>query len=236
MIVGRGMLARAFAEYRESSDVVVFAAGVSDSLTEQEAEYQRELDLLQSHLHEGMHRLFVYFSTCSVADPHRQATRYVTHKLHVESIIKQQRPRYLILRLPVVVGDSKSKRTFPHQLYKKVLSGEEMTLWRNAKRFPIDVDDVVRITRRLIGDATHHNQLINIALKSFDAVEITKAMELILGLKANYRIVDEGSEYDLDIQTAVNIAHELDIKMEEDYLTKVLAKYFKQPTQIEDSH
>ena len=47
MIIGNGLLAKAFIEYKNNDEIVIFASGVSNSLEEKQSEFKRETDLLK---------------------------------------------------------------------------------------------------------------------------------------------------------------------------------------------
>ena len=90
MIVGRGDIASVLPK---KSDLLFFSSGVSNSGETRESEYKRERDLLLEQ-HTGSH--IVYFSTLSIF---YSDTRYTQHKLDMEAMIKENFPKYCIVRL-----------------------------------------------------------------------------------------------------------------------------------------
>ena len=96
MIVGNGLVASAFAAFAEDDDYVIFASGVSNSQEKDPAAYQREFDLLRSHLRPDT--CLVYFSTCSIADQSRSHSHYIQHKIKVEEYIANHASDYVIFR------------------------------------------------------------------------------------------------------------------------------------------
>lgn len=122
MIVGNGLLASAFSpEWVSTHNAVLFASGVSNSHESQPEAFQREADLLSSHL-ERCSGAFIYFSTCSISDPDRAASFYAKHKLAMERRVAQH-PEHLILRLPQVVGRTSNPNTLTNFLVDKLKSG-----------------------------------------------------------------------------------------------------------------
>lgn len=90
MIIGNGDLASVLPD-RE--DLIFFASGVSNSQETRESEYQREVDLLMKQNRDSH---IVYFSTLA---SFYSRTRYVDHKLNMESLIKRYFKKYTIIRL-----------------------------------------------------------------------------------------------------------------------------------------
>ena len=88
MVVGNGDIAGVLPE----SDLLFFASGVSNSQCEDEAEYQREIDLL---LEQDALQHIVYFSSLSIF---YSGTRYARHKLEMEKRVKRF-PSWTIIRI-----------------------------------------------------------------------------------------------------------------------------------------
>ncbi len=226
MIVGSGMLARAFSKFDTNSDIVIFASGVSDSLETNQSQYQREFDLLKRIRSEHPHSLLVYFSTCSIVDPDRKNTSYVRHKIMVEESLMVWGHPFLNLRLPAVIGCSNVARTLPFFLKDKIKSGETFDIWTKAIRYPIDIDDVVRIGSIIIDNNAFKNMTINVALKAYSIPEIVLLLEELLGHQAFPREIDRGSSYGLNLSISHQFADQLGIDYHNDYLKNVLKKYF----------
>ena len=103
MIIGNGLIAQSFRPHFDKYEdtVILFASGVSNSKLTLESEYVREQLLLKDAL--KLNKLLVYFSTCSIFDPTLQDSKYIQHKLAMESLIEKN-DKHLIVRLPNVVG------------------------------------------------------------------------------------------------------------------------------------
>jgi nucleoside-diphosphate-sugar epimerase len=228
MIIGSGLLARAFISafsYRE--DVCIYAAGVSNSKCTNANEFVRERQRLVDALQQAKHvDAFVYFGTCSVADPEAHNTPYVQHKLAMEQLVGAHQ-RHLILRLPQVAGKTPNPHTLLNFLYAKIARSEAFILWRTAKRNVIDIDDIATITCQLIADKTARNVMLNIANPtSYPMAEIVVAMERVIGKRAIYDIVEQGSEYPIDITTMLTALDRTTVKFGDDYLEQVIGKYY----------
>ena len=121
MIIGNGLIARAFDSYIANQQVIVFASGVSNSLCKEPSEFEREWRLLRGVIDAHPNVKLVYFSTCSISDQDRQNTSYVKHKVDVEDFIKQNCSDYLIIRLPAVIGKSNAATTLPFVFAEKII-------------------------------------------------------------------------------------------------------------------
>ncbi len=232
MIIGHGMIAEAFGLYDIGEDIVIFASGVSNSLETDFALYKREAELLKKVRNAYPEKLLVYFSTCSISDPDRAATPYVFHKIETEAKLMAWGMPYLILRLPAVIGRRNLAYTFPYFLFEKIQLGKKFDVWSKAVRYPIDISDVLKISNYLITDNTMHNQIINIALRSYPVMEIVREMERIVGKSAVIDAVDRGCVYDIDRNIALDLAQKLDIYYGKNYLSQIFCKYFKQKNEV----
>ena len=228
MLIGSGLLAQAFAPtFSDREDVCIYAAGVSNSSCTDPQEFQRERMRLADALHQARHvDAFVYFGTCSVADPEAQNTPYVQHKLAMEQLVSAH-PRHLILRLPQVAGNTPNPHTLLNFLYARISRSEAFQLWSNAKRSIIDVDDVAAIFRQLIAKDTLRNVTINIANPtSYPMMDIVRAMEKAVGKHAVYAVFERGSGYPIDIQAIFPVLDMAGVKFDKDYLERVIGKYY----------
>jgi len=228
MLIGSGLLAQAFAPaFSHREDVCIYAAGVSNSGCTDVHEFARERQRLADALQQAKHvDVFVYFGTCSVTDPEAQNTPYVLHKLAMEQLVSAH-PRHLILRLPQVVGKTPNPHTLMNFLYARIVRSEAFSLWRNAKRNIIDIDDMVSIASQLIEDKIARNITLNIANPaSYPVTDIVSAMEIIVGKRAVYDIVDRGSECPIDISAILPTLDKAAVKFGNDYLIRVIDKYY----------
>ena len=63
MVVGNGMIAKAFYEYNSVDDILIFASGVSSSNLNLESEFTREYTMVKKYLQAYPEKLFIYFSS-----------------------------------------------------------------------------------------------------------------------------------------------------------------------------
>lgn len=162
-IIGRGFLGSQFSRCTDKySDVLMFSAGVSNSLCEDGKEFRREADLLYSAvMHCRKHDMrLVYFSSAGMvygnyesevteSGPVFPRSAYGRHKLAMESVLRASDIRYLILRLSNPVGPTQKSHQLVPALVEQVRRGF-VEIWRGAHRDLIDVLDVVELTNALL--------------------------------------------------------------------------------------
>lgn len=226
MIVGGGMLARAFAPRLGSRpDILVFASGVSNSLEISTASFEREQRLLAEHLSDKGRRV-VYFSSCGVIDDDARLTPYMKHKKRMESLVLVS-PGGMVFRLPQVVGPTENAHTLTNFLRDRILSGEHFSVWAKAQRNLIDIDDIVDIGTSIIDESLAGSRVFSIAAtQSLDMLDIVKIFELTLGKAAHYSIEDKGLPMTIDTGKAEEVAARLRIKLGNGYIENVIKKYY----------
>lgn len=229
MIIGSGLLAKAFSlQFDLRSDVCIYAAGVSNSHGMDLSEFDRERLRLTAALQTANDvGAFVYFGTCSVADPEAQDTHYVQHKLAMEQLVAQH-PQYLILRLPQVAGHTPNPHILLNYLYARIARSEAFSVWRNAYRNIIDVDDITTLGGILIEDIEMRNCTLNLAnTDSYSMPEIVSTMEQVVGKQAIFDVVERGSHYAIDVAAMLPILAQTHIRFNQHYLKRVLNKYYE---------
>jgi nucleoside-diphosphate-sugar epimerase len=228
MIVGSGMLARAFApHFANDPGVLVYAAGVSNSGCTDDREFAREeASFERSVAQPGAPRTVVYFGTCSAEDPTARATPYVRHKLRMEARVREQ-PQYLVVRLPQVVGRTPNPHTLLNYLHARIARSERFALWTGARRYVIDLDDVVSAVLALFAlrESTSARTL-NIASRSYSTREIVGALERATGKQAIFDEIAQGSTYTIDIDEALPLFAAAGIRFDDGYLDRVVRKYY----------
>ncbi len=226
MVVGSGMMAQAFPEYAESARTVIFASGVSNSLETDPRAFTREQVLLERVRSANPEALLVYFSTCNIEDAHRKNADYARHKFAMESLLKKSPGQWLIFRLPLVIGRGHRGATLAQFLYRKISDGQSFEVWKDATRYPIDVDDMAAIARSFINRPDFFNRRINIALDWYPVTEFVRIMEDIVGRKARSIEVNRGAHQEIPCPEVMQLADQLHIDRSEGYLERVLRKYF----------
>lgn len=227
MIIGNGLLARAFEQFfADDPDVVIFASGVSNSTETRSAEFMRERDLLSPWLGSSSTRL-VYFSSCALVHVPERDSPYLDHKRRMEMAVLAS-PRSIVFRLPQVVGTGGNPQTLTNYINQRILRGERFQVWRHAERNLIDVNHVVRIAARVIvGDRVPTHAPIDIAARqSIRMPEIVSIFERVLGKQAVVDLIDAGEPLPLDASHANRLALDLGIDLGRDYAESVIRTYY----------
>ncbi len=69
MVIGNGLIGNIF-KLVDSDNYLIFASGVSNSMENNDGEFNREFDLLKSHI--NTNKKFIYFSTVNINDDNRK--------------------------------------------------------------------------------------------------------------------------------------------------------------------
>lgn len=226
MVVGSGLIAKAFAEYDTNDDIVIFASGVSNSKETLKEAFDREEELLASYLKMyGNSKYFLYFSTCSMFDTYLERSAYITHKINMEQIIIQKALRYNIFRLPQVLGQN-NKNQLIGFLYNVIQNEIGFDLY-DIERNIIDIDDVLNIVKKIVQSKEFINTTINIAnpnnTKVFDLVKI---IEKLCNKKAKYSLIQKEGNFKIDITQILSVIEKNTI-FEHNYLENRIKKYYE---------
>lgn len=232
-IIGSGFIAKSFLKHEEFFNqfgFCVYTAGVSNSLSEDKELFIKDKNRLNELSKKiDKNKTILYFSTCSIVDPSRNKNFYVKHKLDVENLIKKNFNKFLIIRLPEVVGKSINNNTLLNFFFDKIKREEKFDLWVDANRSIIDIDDVVKI---LIDFLTNNksivNKTINIANpKMSTAYHAVKILENITQTKAIYNTISKGAKnWNIDTSDINDSIKRCDVNFGENYLESLLKKYF----------
>jgi len=228
MIIGTGLLADTFSEYKNNKDFLIFASGVSNSSETSLNNFKREKSLLLREIKNNQKITFIYFGTCSIYDSSLSSSLYIQHKLEMESLIRSNHNKYFIFRLPNMVGLGGNKKTLLNFLVNKIKSESDFILWKNSTRNILDVEDA-----RLIIDCflKHEkpNQVLNIANDtSFKIIDIVKEIEKFLKKEAKYKVVNKGEKIDISIDNSLSCFKKKlsDKTIDIGYISLLLNKYY----------
>lgn len=195
MIIGNGLLASKFREYK-NSNVIIFASGVSNSLETRDCEFEREKKLLLETLNKNSGDI-VYFGSCSQYDPSLQSSAYVKHKIEMESLIKNKRDNYYILRLAQVVGKA-NNQTFINYLYTEIINNRKINVWKNASRNLISTNLILDIASYIISNKMYGDY--NIAyFYNENVLEIVNCLGEVLDKNVQVNVLEKGEEYDIPL-------------------------------------
>ena len=191
-------------------DTVVFARGVSDSSIADATEYRREAAHLDAALRSALdaHERLVYFSsggsvygpTAEVRDettPLRPMTVYGRHKVAMEERIRASGVRYLIVRLPNLVGPRQNDAQLVPSLVRQALRGR-VTLQRLASRDLLDVDDAASLVAGLLRAGPENEVIVVASGISTPVAEILAHIATILDVQPSIAFLDAGEPQRFD--------------------------------------
>lgn len=227
MVVGKGLVAKAFKTYQNNPEAVVFASGVSNSTLTELTSFKREEELLEQTIEANAAKKLIYFSTCSIYDSSLKKSAYVQHKLNMEELITQQHSSYTIFRVSNLAGYSINPNTVLNYFFQHIKKGYFFQVWSNSSRNIIDVEDAFKICDYIINNALFNNEIVNIANPHNTKVaSIVKEFETFLDRKGNYEIIEKTSNPLIDISHIQTLFARLNLTFEEDYLKRVIKKYY----------
>ena len=221
------MVGKRFHSYSEEDQFLIFASGVSNSKTTNQEVYEREIKLLRQAVREHVDRSIIYFSTCSIYDPDEKNSEYVRHEQNIEEFIQANARQYNIFRVSNLAGNSSNPNTVLNFFYYHIKNDINFNLWIRACRNLIDIDDAYLIIDHILKNQLFPNQIVNIANPVNHPVkEIVAAIESFLNIKSNYIEIIKGNCFEIEISPMKQVADDLEIKFNPDYLDGLLRKYF----------
>jgi nucleoside-diphosphate-sugar epimerase len=222
MVVGNGLIAKIFYEYKDNTEYLIFASGVSNSNENNGSEFEREFNLIKKYI--KYDTKFIYFSTIN-----NDNKKYFKHKRNIENYISEKSKNYLIFRLPNVVGNGGNINNI-FNFFKQKIKNDELLKIKDVNRSLIDIEDIKKICIQCF---FNKNKILNISkIESIKVIDIINIMSNELNKKAIIEIsytdntnsnTEISSENSLEINDAINT---LNID-KNNYTYKLLKKYIK---------
>ena len=226
MVLGNGLLANAMKIFNEDRDVFVFASGVSNSKENHPLEFKKEFELLKEKIRENPGMKLIYFSTCSIYDNSISSSPYINHKIDMENYITNNSNKFLVFRLPNVVGPTLNPNTFFNFFKDKILAGETVQIQERASRYLIDVRDLAMLIPLMIKEELFKNKVVNVCFNNRMLVsEIIAIYEDLLNVKANKIVVPGGLTYSIENEEFINFLKLNNIKEKSNYNYQILQHY-----------
>lgn len=224
VVIGNGQLAKAFKANPLLADAVIFASGVSNSRCTDEEKFEREKVLLLNKLEQYKDKKFVYFSSCALSVEGYPKNPYYEHKQNMENLIKQNSSNYYIFRIPQLFGQLKEHKTLINFLYFAILNEERFTVFDEAYRYVIEIQDVRLLVEKYLAYA-ESNIIVNLANPyRYSVIEIVNILESLANKKGNYRVVSKKDGYQLNLEALEQFIelHNVKIDFARDYLKNKL--------------
>ena len=221
MVIGNGSIANIFKNnYQFDNDIIIFASGVSNSTEKDSNQFLREKDLLVETLEKYPNKKLVYFSSIFVG---YLDTPYYAHKKNIEEVIKNS-DNYLIIRLPQLISNFGNPKNLINFFKSSLLSGSEITVFKNCSRAIIDIADVLLVSHYLIRNIK--NDIINFAsIEYVEVVDIIIKIASILKVQPRIKYVEYKTDLKIDNSPILNqLIRIFDIN-KGDYTNTILKKY-----------
>jgi nucleoside-diphosphate-sugar epimerase len=228
-IIGSGFIARNFKKEKITKDVIIFASGVSNSMTKKKFLFDREKKKLKKIIELFIKKKIIYFSTCSVLDYTRSKKPYQRHKIFMENYIKKNFSNYLIFRLPEVIGSNKSnKNTLINFLYERIKYKKKLVVSKNLYRNLIDIKDFIAISKYLI-NKNYNRRIINIASPQMTSViRIVEVISTILNKKIILikKNIPNNENFRINVNFIKKIFKKFSINFNNRYIYNSIKKYY----------
>jgi hypothetical protein len=141
MIIGKGDVASVL---NDREGAIFFASGVSKSSETNEAEFNREIELLGK---QDRTKCLFYFSSIALDDSSKVGNRYLAHKATMELVIKSNFPNYNIIRIGNITWGN-NPNTFINYIRNKIKNGEPVEI-KDEFKYLIDKEQLLLLTDNL---------------------------------------------------------------------------------------
>ena len=230
-IKGKGFVAKNFKKtlaFLKKNNTIVYAAGISNSKTKNKSHLKREFNEIKNFKNHINNKMLVYISTCSVSDDSRNKSLYVKNKIKIEYFIKKNFKKFIILRLPELVGKSKNPNTLMNFFFNKIKNKKKIKIFSGVERNLLDIDDAVKISKFIIKNKKNYNRTFNIMNKYFyNPEKIVKVFEKTLKIKANYVIIKKKKKkWKMNYKQIHKITDQAKINFDKNYCKKIIKKYY----------
>ncbi len=232
IVYGNGFIAKNLKKIKVQKKFILYAAGVSNSNSKNQKEYLREIKRFKEFKKKNYDsKILIYISTLSVENKYLKTDKYVKNKIFIEKLIKKNIKKYIIVRLPQVIGKNNNKFTLTNNIYNSINKKESFILWKNSKRNLIDIDDIKIILEKYLSQSPKINSTLNI----FNPNSIT--------VKYLLEIFQEILRKKIKIEEKKTTNKNIDLKkikkttrlpkfyyykiMKKNYLKRTLIKYYK---------
>ena len=203
----------------DNDDTLFFASGVSNSLCNDENEFEREIKLLLEYINTD--KKLIYFS--SVND-YIINEKYLQHKLSIEKIITDNTNNYIIFKIPQLIGNGGNKNNFINFLYNNIVNGIEFNLI-DTKRSLLDIDDLVNICNYLL-EINYTGYFIINYIELLKVTDIIKIIEEITNKKS---LIKDNKILSQNINDNIDFVNEVLDKIidKNNYTKNLIIKKFK---------
>tara|TARA_Y100000385_G_scaffold287534_1_gene351999 strand:+ start:1125 stop:1802 length:678 start_codon:yes stop_codon:yes gene_type:complete len=224
MVIGNGLIAKNFSNFKNNNRFVIFASGVSNSRENRSHEFKREKDLIVDTIKKFSNKTLVYFSTCAFYDRYLDRSYYLNHKKEIEELIQLSSSNYYIFRVPQIIG-SKNPKQLLGFLNFKILNQEKFDLI-DVDRNLIDLDFFKKVVTLILDNKLYKNQITNISYpENISVRKLVNIFELIHKIKGNYEVKKVEGSLLIDSKKLVILYNRLGL-IREDYYDERIRHYY----------
>ena len=229
-VYGKGFIAFNLKKIKLPKKIFIYAAGISNSNSKNVKDYKREIAQIKKVVKKINNKIFVYISSLSVENKKLKNDKYIKNKLKIEKIVKKSCKKYLIIRLPQIVGINNNKHTLTNSLYNNILKNKQLSIWKGSVRNLIDIDDIKKILKKYFNNKYKLCSTINIFNPySVDVVYLVRIFEYLLNKRAKFKLINKINKNinlkSIKRETILPLNYYKNIK-NKDYIKRVLKKYY----------
>lgn len=235
MIIGSGLLAKAFYKYSNDNNILIFASGVSDSTTISKSQFDREYNLAKDILEKYQDKTFIYFSSCDVENKDVNQLPYYKHKINVEMLLQEYANNYYIFRLPQVFGLGGNRSNLINYLFEKIDNNSSFFLIKGMYKNILHISDVYAICKYIIDNRLYTNSIVNVINEKYYLIDdIVKSIEVILSKKAIYNIKSTNSLIKYTTLLTKKDLLQAGVIFDDSYIMDKLLLYYQKRSQSND--
>jgi dTDP-4-dehydrorhamnose reductase len=224
MVIGNGLLGNIFSlDGSKYDDFLIFASGVSDSKNTDINSSKREEDLINKTLLENIGLTFVYFSSILVDTINND---YYKHKLKMEELVKLKAEKYIIFRIPQIVGHLGNQNNLFNHLVNNVKTNITNIVYLNVERSIVDVDDLKLIVD-YCKDKVVNETIILSYIEKISIIDLCNKIysKFCIEPKIQLKINPENQNWDVDNSNIIKDAL-INLKINTlNYTDKIILKY-----------
>jgi nucleoside-diphosphate-sugar epimerase len=235
MIIGDGLIGGLLKKTGkfDSEEYIIVASGVSNSDCQDISQFVREANLIDNLL--SLRKKIIYFSTLSIYDQTKTASKYISHKIALEKKILEASANSIVLRLPNLIGIPQVlNNTMISFFFKSIFIHKKLTLTENPGRFVFVVDDLVPVLKNILQNKTLEGSRVNVfPLKQYDYVTLFTAVNNALKKTTPITYKEGGYSYYLNYINRFDWGNELDKKYDSiDFLSDYISSRKQQINQF----
>ena len=227
--IGNGFIAKNLKKIKSNLNkpYLLYCAGVSNSKSINKKEYQKEIRKIKNVISKIKKKtILVYISTTSINDKNHNKDKYVSNKIKIENLIKDKVDKYIIIRLPQIIGKTKNPNVISNFLFNKIKNRKFFNAWVNSKRNLLDIDDVKKIVEKILKQKFKESFTVNIYNSKYTSViSLINILSKILNIKPMYKrleFLDKNK-----VTKNKKKQNKIIIYTSKNYLKNILKKYYK---------